>query len=160
MTPVLVVASHLPGETPFTSDRFEVRPVECVSIYDYGQGLADAWATTATIVNVEHDVECSDGIIQALIDCPHPLCAQTYPIYQAGQPTAYPYCPPVDPATWVTEGTEWAVWAAPGFIKARPEARINPLPVEQWELVEQATNRHVTGRWHLHWPPAEHHHKP
>lgn len=158
---VLVVASHLPGETPFTSRRWRVRPVECRGDFDYSHGLAEAWASDLTVVNVEHDLEVDDDIIGRLVDCPEPLCAQTYLVHAASgihDAPAYPYVER-QPGPWVRVGAEWAEWAAPGFIKARPEARVNPLPEKHWMGVEQATNACIRGRWHLHWPAVEHHHQ-
>lgn len=161
---MIVVASHLPGETPFTSTRWHVQPVECVGDFDYSRGLAAAWASNLTVVNVEHDLQVDDDLIAALVDCPEPLCAQTYPLYAASgahgtdQGPIYPYVEH-EPGDWVAEGVEFADFAAPGFMKARPEARTGPLPEKHWLGVEQATNYYVTGRWHLHWPPVRHNHR-
>lgn len=152
----VVVFSHLPGEQPFTSQRHQVVPVECRDDHDYWRGLSIAWATADTVVNVEHDIQVDDSIIETLLDCPQPLCAQTYPIYYTDGSVAFPYCAPERPDTWVREGAEWAVWAAPGFIKARRDARLSPLPERHWLEVEQATNEAVNGPWHLHWPPVQH----
>lgn len=160
----VVVASHLPGEEPFTSERFEVWPVECVGDFDYSHALGEAWATDRTVVNVEHDVEVSDALIQALLDCPEPLCAQTYPLYAASgthgtaDGSVYGYVE-TEPGPWVTEGTLFADWAAPGFIKITAAARVNPFPEKHWLAVEAATNYFKQGRWHLHWPPVAHHHQ-
>lgn len=161
---VIVVASYLPGETPFRSTRFTVKPVKCVGDFDYSIGLAEAWATTSTVVNVEHDLQVSDDLIQALIDCPHPACAQTYPLYAASgthgtdKGPIYPYCEH-NPGPWVVFGVEWAEWAAPGFIKIQPEARTGPFPTKHWLSVEAATNHFTAGPWHLHWPSVEHYHQ-
>ncbi len=161
---MIIVASHLPGEKPFTSDRFTVRPVECVGDFDYSRALGQAWATDQTVINVEHDVQVSDALIQSLIDCPEALCAQTYPLYAASgahgtqDGPIFPYCQ-TNPGPWVEAGTEWAEWAAPGFIKVIPAARTGPLPEKHWLAVEAATNFHTPGRWHLHWPPVEHYHR-
>ena len=161
---VVVVASYLPGEEPFSSERFHVRQVECQGDFDYSHGLAEAWVSDATVVNVEHDLEVSDTLIQNLIDCPEPLCAQTYPLYAASgahgttDGPIYPYTA-TNPGAWVSEGTEWAEWAAPGFIKVTPDARVNPFPEKHWLTVEHATNYLTRGPWHLHWPPVEHHHQ-
>ncbi|HET6911116.1 MAG TPA: hypothetical protein VFH54_17440 [Mycobacteriales bacterium] len=132
---------------------------------DYSRGLAAAWNDPAvTVVNVEHDVEVSDDLIAALVDCPEPLCAWTYPLYAASRAHGtehgpiFPFCA-TNPGPWVTEGTEWVEWAAPGFIKATAAARRGPFPDKHWLGVEQATNYLVTGRWHLHWPAVEHHHR-
>lgn len=161
----VVVATYLPGETPFTSNLWRVLPVECVSVFDYARGLATVWGSDLTVVNVEHDIEVTDDIIARLVDCPEPLCAQTYPLYRASGAhgteigPVFPYVD-VEPGPWVTEGAEWADWAAPGFIKATAAARTGLFPDEKhWMGVEQATNFYVTGRWHLHWPPVEHYHQ-
>lgn len=158
---VLVVASHLPGEVPFSSGRWEVRPVECVGDFDYSRGLAAAWATGVTVVNVEHDLQVDDDLIAALVDCEHGLCAQTYLVHPVSGIHDGPAFPFVEhnPGPWVRYGTEWADWAAPGFIKVRADARHGPFPEKHWLSVEQATNHLVTGRWHLHWPPVEHRHR-
>ena len=158
--PVVVVASYLPGETPFKSSRYEVRPVECVSVFDYSAGLAAAWATDQTVVNVEHDLEVTDDLIAGLVDCPHPLCAQTYPIHAS--PDGVPFYPytATQPGPWIDYGAVSASWAAPGFIKVSAAARFGPFPAEKhWLSVEMATNYYVAGRWHLHWPPVEHYHQ-
>lgn len=161
---VIVVASYLPGETPFSSGRWGVRPMECRGDFDYSHGLAEAWSSASVVVNVEHDVQVNDDLIGALVDCPHPLCAQTYPLFAASgahgtaEGPIFPYCER-NPGPWVEPGVEFAEWAAPGFIKVHPGARRGPFPEKHWLAVEQATNYFVTGRWHLHWPPVEHYHQ-
>ena len=161
---MIVVASYLPGETPFTSERFTVQPVLCVNDFDYSHGLGEVWASSKIVVNVEHDLEVSDDIIARLVDCVEPLCAQTYPLYAASgshgteHGPIYPYCAS-NPGPWVAEGDECAEWAAPGFIKVTPSARTGPLPEKHWLTVEAATNFHTPGRWHLHWPPVQHDHQ-
>lgn len=158
---VLVVASYLPGETPFVSQRFDVVPVLCVGDFDYSRGLASAWATGKTVVNVEHDLEVSDDLIAALVDCPEPLCSWAYLVYPVSgihDGPAYPFTAG-NPGPWIREGEQWADWAAPGFIKVRPDARTGPLPEKHWLGVEAATNFHTPGRWHIHWPAVEHHHR-
>lgn len=161
---VIVVASHLPGEMPFTSGRWDVHPVECVGDFDYSRGLAEAWATGNTVVNVEHDMQVDDDLIGALVECPEPLCAWAYRLYAASgaHGTAdgpiFPFTA-TEPGPWVDEGAQWAAWAAPGFIKVRAPARIGPFPGKHWLTVEHATNYFTAGLWHLHWPPIEHYHQ-
>lgn len=161
MTMPVIVLSHLSGEIPFTSDRWDTTTVECVDDESYGRALAEAWATNRTVVNVEHDVEISDDLIADLLDCPHPLCAHPYLVYAVSgihDAPAYPFCV-TNPGPWVTEGTEWAAWGAPGFMKVTPQGRYGPLPVRHWLGVEAAVNARLTCRWHLHWPAVEHYHQ-
>lgn len=161
---VIVTATVMPGFEPFRSDRFTVQLVDCRNLDDnlaYARGLAEAWATDRTVVNIEADLQRDDDLIGELVDCPHPRCAWAYLVYAASgihNPPAYPFTRG-NPGPWIDKGDEWADWAAPGFIKVAPEARVEPLPVDHWHEVEQHTNQCAPGRWHIHWPAVEHYHQ-
>lgn len=162
MTDPVIMITRLPGDREWLSGKWDTTVVDCGGDdHAYGRALAEAWASDRTVVNVEHDLECSDELIQELLDCPEPLCARTYLVYAVSgihDAPAYPFCV-TNPGPWVTGGEEWAAWAAPGFFKATPEARMPNLPVRHWLCVEDVVNDWVTTRWHLHWPAIEHDHK-
>ena len=91
---VIITSSYLTGEQPFRSERYDVQGIECKTEhgeFNYCDGLQKAWITDKTVVNVEHDMEFSDELVDGLVDCPWPLCAYAYEVY----PTAlarYIFC--------------------------------------------------------------------
>jgi hypothetical protein len=153
MRPV-VVASHLLGEGHFQSERFEVVPVECVGDTDYSRGLQAVWGTDATIVNVEHDHECSDLLIRQLLDCLHPLCTHAYKLYMAstgGLPHYAQRDGGPNYGQWITEGMEWCGFTGIGFCKITPQARVRPLVESPWQTVDCEVTKATDGPWHVHW---------
>lgn len=162
--PPVVVASYLPGEGHFHSDRFAVLAVRCSGLIDYWEGLHSVWGTEATIINIEHDLEVSDNHIATLLNCPHPLCSYAYQchwasshmdhdIYPHGKGTRYDY-----PVRYGTVDQEWADWSAIGCLKIEKVARIAELRREPWALLELAVEDAVARPIHLHWPEIRHHH--
>lgn len=174
---VIVVSSYLPekGERPYRSKEFRVVALPCGtgydSLFDYSRGLQAVWGSDFTIVNVEHDMECSDGLIQQLLDCPHPLCAHAYLLRKKG-PYAYRNGP-LPPAGgyedhWLRPGDEWATFGGIGLVKITPGARVRPLPEREWSTVDIVVTKACEGaevvpgghhkgrRWHVHWPAIKH----
>lgn len=162
MTSPVILCTHLVGAPSRPSARWATTPLLCDADTDYAAGVAAAWSTDRVLINIEQDIQATDDHIQALLDCPHPVCAWSYLVYAASgihDAPAYPFVAR-QPGPWVTYGTEWAEWAAPGFIKIAPTHRRGPFPAHaHWLDVEHATNALTTGPWHLHWPPVEHDHK-
>lgn len=174
---VIVVSSYLPseGEKPYRSKEYRVVALPCGTghddLFDYCHGLQAVWESDFTIVNVEHDMECSDGLIRRLLDCPHPLCAYAYLLRRSG-PYAYRNGP-LPPAGgyedhWLKEGEEWATFGGIGFVKIAPEARVRPLPDREWSTLDIVVTKACEGpdvvsgasyrgrRWHVHWPAIKH----
>lgn len=174
---VIVISSYLPseGEKPYRSKEFRVVALPCRTshdgLFDYSRGLQAVWGSDSTIVNVEHDMECSDGLIQNLLDCPHPLCAHAYLLRKSG-PYAYRNGP-LPPAGgyedhWLKGGEEWATFGGIGLVKITPEARVRPLPEREWSTVDIVVTKacegpevvpgghHLGRRWHIHWPAIKH----
>lgn len=164
---VVVVSSVLVGEAT-TRTRHPVHPVVCEDPLDYYRGLAAVWDTADTLVNIEHDVESNDRLIDELVGCPELACARPYLIRHLNKPPFFGCA--VGPAKdcgwgpwfvrsrWVDESDVWADFASPGFIKVSPQVR-GPLGPEcAWQGVELAINEAVDARWHLHWPAVEHFH--
>lgn len=164
---VIILASHLPGETPPSSSRFAICRIECIDEWSYWAGVETWWDTPAELVNVERDHDYSDKLVTELLDCPYPLCSYPYLV----QPEYLDH--PVLCATvghrasdeaWVQPGDEWADFSSIGFCKIGPAARVLPLFRIPWKWVEHEVDRNVAHsglRWHLHWPdgqPIEHHH--
>ncbi len=91
---VIITSSYLTGEEPVRSDRYSVQGIECKrehGEFDYCDGLQSAWQTDKVLVNIEHDMETSDDLVDGLVRCPYPVCAYAYQVY----PTAlkrYIYC--------------------------------------------------------------------
>jgi hypothetical protein len=161
----VILASHLPGQPHFESRRFKVIPVECVGDFHYWQGWTDQWPSDQTIVNVEHDMECSDTLIQELLDCPEPLCTHAYTLYLpsvgAGPPHYAQRTGPKPPAggEWLNGGEEWCDFTGIGFCKITPRARVAPLERVSWQTVDCSVALATEGRWHVHWPGVEHDHR-
>lgn len=155
MKGVLVVASHLDGETPFTSTRYPTATIRCVTDFDYWDGLTAAW-DTPVLVNIERDMEVTDDLITQLVDCPHPLCAYPYLVCPGATPV---YAHRADGLIG-TPDIEWADWAAPGFCKISAPGRAGRLlPRHPWWGVEESINASIKTRWHLHWPAIAHFHE-
>jgi hypothetical protein len=158
----VVLASHLVGAPHFESERFEVVGIECAEPEDYWAGVAAWWESDRTIINVEHDMECSDELIEGLLDCPEPMCSWAYwlSIPSGGPHWAHrtglkPPCGGI----WVETGDEWADYGGIGFCKITPEARVRPLPEQTWQFVDIAVAEATDLQWHLHWPTVEHFHR-
>lgn len=163
----VVVCSHLPGEGHFRSERFSVHPVECRDDLDYWRGLLQHWDGDVTIINIEHDMDAADEHVQALIDCPHPLCSWAYRcnwastgilggVIAAGLGARDGDSNP-DPG-YLQGGEEWAAWSAIGLVKITAEARVGPLHPEIWQRLELSIHDAVRGPFHMHWPLVPHHH--
>ena len=176
----MITSSYLSGEeTPLRSERYRVQGIACKreqGEFNYCDGLQDVWMTDQIMVNVEHDMEFSDELVDGLVNCPHPLCAYPYKVY----PTAlgrYIYCATsrkpdpdtgMETITWLDEGEEWAFWSSIGFCKIAPSARTKPLDRLFWQWIEHSINRSVgeymsaDGQaglaWHIHWPEVKHYH--
>lgn len=159
----VVIASHLPGEGHFRSDKYTVLPLLCVDDFDYWAGLARQWTIVRTIVNIEHDIEATDDHIAELLDCPHDPCSYVYACHW--QTTHTPH--DVNAAgngnsetqrTYCQGGEEWAEWSAIGAVKITPAARIGPLAKAHWSRVELSIENAVSRPWHLHWGTLNHHH--
>jgi len=121
------------------------------------------WGTDATIVNVEHDMECSDELIQQLLDCPHPLCTHAYKLYWPSTHQVRPHYAQRDGGPnygeWIKEGVEWCGFTGIGFCKITPEARVSALVESPWQTVDCDVTKATEGPWHVHWPEVEHYHR-
>jgi hypothetical protein len=174
---VTVYSSHLAGEEPVRSDEYRVVGKECVGEFSYWAGMAALWSDEATgiLVNVEHDMEFSDDLVAALVECPHRACAFAYRVFPT-KLQRYIYCATTNFVTdedhergmnarWITEGEEWAFWSSIGLCKLAPAARPGPLLKMFWPWLEHCVNwqvaeagGHSPTNWHIHWPEVAHHH--
>lgn len=150
----VVLASHLPGADHFRSERFDIVGISCSDPLDYYRGVEAHWQSDETLVNVEHDHEVSDELIQALLDCPEPFCTWAYWL---GIPSGGPHWahrtgkqPPCG-GVWVETGDEWADYGGVGFCKVDARARVRPLPEQTWQFVDIAVFSAVDERVHVHW---------
>ena len=171
---VVILSSFVEGEEPVKSERFRVVAGKCIEDYDYW-GYWDAlWRTKDTIINVEHDMEFSDELVQQLLDCPHPLCAHVY--HLPGSDKLYCYregaLPPAAgfgrwfeaprelyPATddrpaVMARGKEWATYGGIGFCKVTAEARVRELEPRDWSTLDINITKSVEGAEVAH-PSAE-----
>lgn len=165
---VRIYAARLPGEPPWRHSHYEVRTRICSDLFDYSDGLRWLWDGASTIVNVEHDMEFSDDLVQQLLDCEHPLCAHAYKMYLPRVYYAHGWLPRetgprsrAQSIRWIDQGEEWVDYSALGFVKITPEARHYPLAENvPWQALEQEVNAAVAGtHWHIHWPEIEHYHR-
>lgn len=119
-------------------------------------------------MNVEHDVQFDDALVDDLLACPHPLCAHAYKIHTPREFIAYNasdvgWHPPIDSLSrytargfhWLEPGEEWADFGSIGFCKITPEARFGALRKDGWTHVEHSVNAAVCERWHVHWRDGE-----
>lgn len=174
---VVVLSSHLSGEAPVRSQSFAVVDATCADPYDYWRALAGLWDGGVTIVNVEHDMEFSDALMDDLLTCPEPICAHAYLIHvhslQPRDPfhgynvSSVGWHPPIEPLSqysargfrWVEPDDRWADFGSLGFCKIEARARCGPLRRDTWRGVEWSVNAAINARWHLHWPAIDHYHK-
>ena len=167
---MILLASYLPGEgCCLRNSKHPVERIECVGPYDYWRGFLKHWDSDEVIVNVEHDLEISDEHIDALLDCPHPLCSVPYPCHWITTGMTRDVFA-VGNDRWHGQfffggGEEWANWSAIGLVKIAPEARIAPLGMARWARLEIAIEEAIKPPWHLHWaepygtlPAVTHHH--
>lgn len=157
----IILASHLPGAGHFESERFMVDPIECSEPEDYWRGVAEWWDSYDVLINVEHDMQVSDDLIGALLDCPEPLCTYAYWLgpssggpHWAHRTGRQPPCGGV----WIEEGDEWADFGGIGFCKIAPEVRVRALPEQTWQFVDIAVFASVQRQVHVHWPAVRHDH--
>lgn len=162
----MILLSHLPGEKPFSSERFAIAHVECVDDFDYSRAVQAAWAMDEPLVLVEHDMEVSDDLIQRLLDEPAPLVTHAYLLHwiSSGKPAAYCQRAGDFPAGRrylgkpIAEGVSAADFAGLGFCKISPEARARPLDESSWQFVDVAVDAAIDMPWRVLWPEVEHHH--
>jgi hypothetical protein len=138
-----------------------VVPVPCVGELDYSRTLRSWWRTSRTIVNVEHDMEVSDELIQALLDCPHPFCTHAYTLFpvSTGKRAHYAQAaskPHIE--DWIAAGVEWCAFTGIGFCKITPEARARRLGESTWQFVDLAVSAATDCPVHVHWPAVSHYH--
>lgn len=140
--------------------------ISCEGDYDYWRGLGALWDSGETIINIEHDMECSDDLISGLLTCPHPLCTYAYKLYWPSTHQAVPHYAQavgekahIGGGSWVSTGAEWADYTGIGFCKVEPAVRVRPLQREHWALLDMKVTAATGGRWHIHWPEIEHYHK-
>jgi hypothetical protein len=117
------------------------------------------WRTSHTLVNVEHDHDPSDELIQELLDCPEPMCVWAYMLHHLPGPPHYAqrdggpgY------GEWIRPGVEWCGFSGIGFCKITPGARVRPLGESPWQEVDCAVSRATDCKVHVHWPAVAHHH--
>lgn len=134
----------------------------CEDEFDYWRGLEYVWDSPRTLINAEHDMALRDAHLQALIDCPHPLCSWCYLGHWASTGLDHDVwaAGTGEPGTAYLQGSEqWADWSAIGLVKLAPEARVSPLRRERWMRLELAVHDAVKRPWHMHAdPPLPHHH--
>lgn len=160
----IVVVSCLPGEQPFRSRRYRTNIVMCDDDLSYWRSLDLLWASAFTIVNVEHDMECSDRLIDELVTCREPLCTHAYRIHHAAKEPGGHYAHRVGKnarygGDWWKPGEPWAEFSGIGFAKIAPEARTGTLPMAPWHSLEMSVADATSGRWHIHSPGVEHRHR-
>lgn len=150
----VVLAGRLPHEGCFWSERHRVVPILCDDTFAYWVGLAEWWATTETVIHLDHDIEATDSHIDALLACEHPACTWSYTLHWASSGIAEGIS-----AQKGVEG-EFCSYSGLGLIKLSAESRIAPLPKALWPRVEWSVNESIAGPWHLHGVSQEipHHH--
>lgn len=157
----LVVCSLLSGDRAFRSERHRVVTLPCRSDTDYSSGLGLLWRTSGAIINVEHDMECSDELIDRLLACPELLCTHAYRMHHlggtyaqaVGRKAAHGGGRPVH------GGETYADFSGIGFCKIAAPARAGCLERTRWDAVEMAVHGAIHGPWHVHWPEINHHHR-
>lgn len=163
-----MLASHLPGETPFASAIHTGKNIVCVEPFDYWRGIFEEWDTDRTLIIVEHDMEVSDDLIARLLAEPHPLVSFAYPLYWVstgkGEPQYAQRVGDFPPdrkylGTPVREGDAWADFTGIGLCKISPQARQHGPPRQaSWQHVDMAVNAAISGRWRVLWPEVAHFH--
>ena len=153
-----VLVSVLPGEGHLVSQQYDVALIVCDDDLAYSRGIIAHWNDDAPLVLIEHDIEWSDAQITEVIACNYSLCSIAYPLHWANTGHVVDEFAHKNDGMPVAYGTEWAQWSAIGFCKIARSARTGPFAECHWRRVEDAVNATVVGPWHLHWPPAKHHH--
>lgn len=162
----MILLSHLPGEEPFSSERFDITYAECAGDLDYSRAVQAAWGAAEPLVIVEHDMECSDALLERIFEHPSPLATYAYQLHWVSSHKPSAYCqrmgdfPPETRylGSPISEGDEWCDFTGIGFCKIAPEARCEPLRASSWQFVDIAVNAAVSGRWAVLWPEVEHFH--
>ena len=152
----LILASYLPGEGHYRSEKYTVVPILCDTDIAYSQGLAAYWDHPGILVNLEHDLEVTDDQLAELIECGHPLCAAAYKCHWASTRAPVSVWAHTRDGVFVWAGDEWADWSAAGCVKMAPKARVGTIGECHWGRVENAIAHAVVGTWHLHWERDEH----
>ena len=130
---------------------------------DYAKFLGKYWCLGETLINLEHDMLPTNAMIDALLACPHDLCAQAYLIYPVHTALPEPVIThrvrgPNGRLDWIRDGDEWADVFALGLTKFTPKAQsmVPTVPMENWRTLDHRLGQMFPVQCHIHWPLCEH----
>ncbi len=158
----LVVVSRLQGETVY-QPSLPTLDLVCEGEFGYWRGLLSVWDHDGPLVIVEHDMACTDELVENLLDCPQPACTWAYALHWASTHDDEHYAQRRASGFWVAENEPWCQFTGIGLCKIAAEVRA-PLvsfggdSETHWQHVDIAANSAVVGDWHIHWPEVEHAH--
>lgn len=133
----------------------------CEHSLDYALALRENWHTPGDLIIIEHDMAPTMAMLDALVRCPEPQCAQAYWLSGVStglrQPVLAAYGTSLDDT--IDYGDPYARRVGIGLVKIAKESRILLPPLVGWEAVCTAVNESVRyNRWHIHYPACMHYH--
>jgi hypothetical protein len=155
------------GRKPLTVRKLEGFQVKWVDVstseYRYWSMLAYYWGSPQTIYIVEHDLLVESSHLNELKECNQLLCTHAYKIFKDNGSTFYCQNHFSDPylrgqSKWLNDNEESAMFSGLGCCKIEPILRRRLPQRSPFNLLDQAVNRALDHRWHVHWPGVEHAH--
>ena len=145
--------------------RYTVYHYLCQGPYDYADAERYHWEGDHTLINIEHDMEPDDGMLEEMLACPEPLCGQAYWLscLSTGRIESLICAFMGDSFMPIEFGDDRAQAMGLGRVKLTAEGRRalgTPARVK-WNELDYEILRHIrsTGLlWHVHWPVCIHNH--
>ncbi|MHB1472501.1 MAG: hypothetical protein ACYCV4_02560 [Dermatophilaceae bacterium] len=158
-----ILHPYLPGHRPddqrhcldalvaASRDGWKVDSFPVDGTYGYARGLRERWGSLEDWIIVEHDVEVSIPLLEALTECPHDLCTAPY----QGPDDALGFLSEI-----IRDGGQWAPRAILGATKIAARARReSACPFAPWQILDgmvtTALAEDSSTWWHVH-----HEHRP
>lgn len=139
----------------------EVVIAPCWQSLDYALAIRENWQTPGDLIIIEHDMAPTLKMIDELVRCPEPQCAQAYWLSGVStgrrEPVLAAYATSLE--NTIAYGDRYARRVGIGLVKIAKSSRILLPALVGWEGVCTAVNDSVRfERWHIHYPACVHYH--
>lgn len=145
-------------------DKYNIvtRFVDMKDVASTSHFLQEYWDKNETIIYLGHDVVPSEGMVEALLNCPYDLCAQAALIYPAHTGLKEPVIAlrkrdEFGSLSWISENEEWADAFNLELTKFTPKAQqMIPVPECSWQMIDNEMSKASPIKAHVHWPLVKH----
>jgi len=145
--------------------RYTIYHYLCRDTYDYADAVRAHWDGPHTLVNLEHDMEPDDGMLESLLECDSDLCGQAYWLSCLSTGRYEPlYCAFLGGNFLPLQyGDTQADAMGLGLVKLTAQARqaLGTPDRVPWNQLDYEILKHVRASgllWHVHWPACLHNH--